>query len=101
MKRALSIGLIVAGLAACTGGGETVISGIGNSGNRFGDESDLELLARAVARHDGTESVTDEELAKIFVTLKQQAIDGNAESALVVYRVAAIQRRKQAEAEGG
>ena len=44
---------------ACTGGGDTVISGVGNSGNHVGEIGLLERLARELAGLDDMSKVTD------------------------------------------
>ena len=89
--------VITVGLAGCTGGGETVVSGFGNSGNHFGEENETVLLARAIARDPGTPQITDEELSTAPNALKSRAMEGESSAALVLYRVAAHQRAAQAE----
>ncbi len=79
-------------LAGCAGGGESVVSGIANSGNYFGEEDELSMLARAIARDPGTPDISNEELTATFGALRAKAEEGDPSAALVVYRVAAYQR---------
>ena len=101
--RLIAAALVPLVLAGCTGGGETVVSGFGNSGNHFGEDDVPTRLVRLLARHDGTPEITDEELARVFSVVRQKALDGDLESALVVYRLAERQRRdrEEEEASGG
>ena len=84
-------------LAGCTGGGETVVSGFGNSGNFFGGDPEVELMAKALANYPQTPTITDEELGKIFTVIQEQAIKGDPRSAVIIYRLAARQRQAENE----
>jgi hypothetical protein len=84
-------------LNGCTGGGETVVSGFGNSGNFFGGDPEVELMAKALANYPQTPKITDEDLGKIFSVIQEQAINGDPRSAVIIYRLAARQRQAENE----
>jgi len=78
-------------LLAASCGGEIV--GVGNSGNRLAGESLAEEVAEAIARHEGAPAVSDELLGQAFDAIAQHARQGDAEAALIVFRVAERQRK--------
>lgn len=79
-------------LTGCTGGGETVVSGMGNSGNYFGLNAHEEILAQQLAQSSVVPEVTDGDLRAVFEQIRSQALEGDLQSALVLYRLAARQR---------
>ena len=76
----------------CTGGGDTVISGLGNSGNNIGAAALWSLLANTLAEHEATPTVRNEEIASVYEAIRQNALRGELESALVLLKLAADQR---------
>lgn len=77
---------------AC-GGGRTAVIGFGNSGNRILEEWDLaDELAMSLADHPQTPRISDDTLAEIFDAILERARSGDAESALIVLRVAERQQ---------
>ena len=94
MNRFASLVLLalVLSLAGCTGGGETVVSGFGNSGNFFGVDAREKRLALQLAVSGQVDEVTDEDLALIYETIRGKALEGDLDAALVLYHLAAFQR---------
>lgn len=93
MRRSWRIGwaaVACAAALACGAGGSSVL-GIGNSGNRFGWDLPEEL-ADALAAQPGTPEIDDATLAEVFDAILARARSGDAESALIVLRVAERQR---------
>jgi hypothetical protein len=82
--------VVLALFTAC--GSETMISGIGNSGNRIGATGLLEELAEELARNEQTPQVSDDELAQAFAAIRDRALEGDPTSAFLLLRVAAHQR---------
>jgi len=81
--------------AGCTGGGESVVSGIGNSGNRIQlDDKLWAKLAEEFSSSEATPRVTDEEVREIFATIRGRALQGDFEAALIVLRIAEAQRQQ-------
>ena len=90
MRALASLGAAV-GLG-CTGGGESVISGMGNSGNHIGTAALWASLAEQLAEHEATPRVGDEDVQRVFAAVRQRALEGDVEAALVVLRLAEEQR---------
>ncbi len=85
----LTLGAVILG---CTGGADTAISGFGNGNNIIGASGVLELTAREFATLDAIPEVTDEELRKVFGSIRTRAVEGNPDAVLLLVRVAALQR---------
>jgi hypothetical protein len=81
---------------ACTGAGgaDAVIAGMGNNGNMIGVDV-LERLARELANLESAPRVTDDELVTAFAALREHAQSGDPDAALVLLRVAALQRDRR------
>ena len=75
-------------LVSCTGGGETVISGLGNSGNFFGVDGEAEMLARVLATDPNIPEVNNEDLLKIYEVIREAALAGDIRSSVVIYKLA-------------
>jgi hypothetical protein len=84
--------LILATRRSIFGGDGSVIRGIGNSGNRIGIDPVTDQLAAAIADHPGTALVTDDILAETFEAIRDRAVKGDIEAALVLFKVADRQR---------
>jgi hypothetical protein len=85
---------------ACAGcGGETVVSGFGNSGNVIGAEVTDRLAHELAQAPAAIPAVSDDDLRAAFSAIRERAFQGDAESALVLLRVAAHQREATAEQE--
>ena len=78
-------------LAGCTGGADTVISGLGNSGNLVNAPAHQQL-AKELADHDGAPAVSTEDLRRAFLAIRDKALDGELDAALVLFQVASFQR---------
>jgi hypothetical protein len=91
---AMLLGSLVLMLSSCTGG-ETVVSGFGNSGNYFGVDAEVEMLARAFSNDANVPLVSDEELQQIHNVVKEQALAGDLRSAVVIYKLAVKQRTEE------
>jgi hypothetical protein len=92
----LAVTMLIA-LAGCTGGGETVVSGFGNSGNFFGVDAEAEMLARALSQDPNVPDVKDEDLLRIYDVVLASALDGDIRSSVVIYKLASRQREKNEE----
>jgi len=93
----LAIGFL--STAGCTGGGETVISGLGNSGNYIGKDNEIAMLATALAAQTAVPRVSDQEIVKLYTNVQQKARDGDVSASIVILRLAAYQRKMEEEAE--
>ena len=80
--------LSVSFASGCTGGGDTVISGLGNSDNHIGTAAIWESLADELADFEGTPSVSNEDLKGIFDVIRRHALEGELEAALVLLKLA-------------
>jgi len=92
----LAVAMLIT-LAGCTGGGETVVSGIGNSGNFFGVDAEAEMLARSLSQDPNVPDVKDEDLLKIYNVVLAAALDGDIRSSVVIYKLASRQRAESEE----
>ncbi len=101
MMRNLVIVLLLASIAGCTGGGETVVSGFANSGNFFGSDKDSMILARAMAQDPNVPEVSQQDLVTAYENLRVAALEGDIPSSIVLYRLARAQRRAREEAQEG
>jgi hypothetical protein len=85
-------------LAVAGCGGETVVTGFGNSGNVIGTQVD-DRLAKELAEAPAIPAVSDDDLRAAFSAIRDRAFQGDAGSALILLRVAAHQRESVAEQE--
>lgn len=97
MKLILSSLVVLITLTGCTGGGDNVVSGLGNSGNFFGVDAEAEMLARVLADNPNLPDVSDEDLLRIYEVVRQAALDGDIRSSVVIYKLASRQREQQEE----
>lgn len=89
------IGLAILGFAAALSCGGDIV-GLGNSNNRILDGAGLaEELAEALAEQAATPRIEDATLVEIFGAILARARSGDAESALIVLRVAESQRARE------
>ena len=86
-------------LTGCTGGGETVVSGFGNSGNFFGVDGEVEMLARALSTDPNIPEVNNEDLLEIYEVIRAAALAGDIRSSVVIYKLASRQRALEEEEE--
>jgi hypothetical protein len=82
-------------------GGNIIIMGAGNSGNRFDTPSASDELADLLAQWPGITPVTEEELAATFEALRRRAMEGDPEAALVLIKVAREQQRQAQQEPSG
>ena len=87
--------LSVSFTSGCTGGGDTVISGLGNSDNHIGTDAIWESLADELADFEGTPSVSNEDLKSVFDVIRRHALEGELEAALVLLKLAEEQREPE------
>ncbi len=97
MKKIIPSAVLIMLLSSCTGGGDTVVSGIGNSGNHFGMDAPEKMLAQAFSEAGIVPMVSDDDLLAAYEHIRQQALEGDIESALVLYHLAAKQRAPKEE----
>ena len=81
----------VAAVLGCTGGGETVVTGIGNTGNRIGTAALWGALGEALAEREDIPRVGDPDVQQIFQAIRRRALEGELDAALVMLEVAAAQ----------
>ena len=84
--------LLLAALG-CTGGGETVISGLGNSSNYIGFDV-LGRVANELAESPAIPAVSDDDLRAAFSAIREDALAGDPKAALVLLLVAGEQREE-------
>jgi hypothetical protein len=89
-----AIGFALLGILAC-GFGDDLVSGVGNSGNRFYARPVIDDLAEELAANDVVRPVTDEMLRSAFDAIAARADTGDPEAALILFRLAEEQRRAQ------
>ncbi|MDJ0848873.1 MAG: hypothetical protein QNK04_10885 [Myxococcota bacterium] len=85
--------LLVVGMGC--GGGENVITGFGNSGNQLGAHALWASVAHELAEHEATPAVTDEDVRRSYGVVRQHALDGELEAALVMLKLAEEQRERE------
>ena len=93
--RALLVGVGLVFLAICALpflGGEALIRGVGNSSNRIYTDRTTEELAQVLASHEAVPPISDAALAETFAAIERRARSGELEPALLLFRVAALQR---------
>jgi len=90
-----SISIALLFTAGCTGGGETVISGLGNSGNYVGKDDEVAMLANALAKQSVVPRVTDGEIIKLYTNVQELALEGDFKASIVILRLAARQRAQE------
>ena len=84
--------LVVAVVAIPFAGGESLIRGMGNGGNKIYLDPVTDEVASAIALSEATPLVTDDVLLATYGAIKDRAEAGDLTAALVVFRVAEIQR---------
>jgi hypothetical protein len=84
--------VLTVSIAGCTGGGETVISGLGNSDNYIGSAATWDSLADELADYEGTPAVSDEDLQLAYAAIRRHALEGELEAVLVLLKLAEEQR---------
>jgi hypothetical protein len=87
----IALGALALALASC--GGETVVSGFGNSGNVIGVDV-VGRVAEELAEAPGVPAVSDDDLRATFGAIREKALAGDPEAALVLLLLAAEQRDK-------
>ena len=84
--------LVVAVVAIPFAGGESLIRGMGNGGNKIYLDPVTDEVAAVIALSEATPRVTDEVLLATYGAIEDRAEAGDLTAALVVFRVAEIQR---------
>ena len=97
MKAKLTAVALLITLSGCTGGGDNVVSGFGNSGNFFGVDAATEMLARALSKNPNLPEVSDEDLSRVYGVIREAAFAGDIRSSVVIYRLASLQREANEE----
>lgn len=72
------------------------IQGAGNSGNRIYLEGLTDELATLLAQREDCPQITDEELVMMMKAIRAHALAGDPQAALVIFRLAQIQRQATA-----
>lgn len=70
--------------------GDAVVSG---NDNVLVRDDVVDRVAERLVGFDTTSAVTDEELLEVYASIRQRAREGDLQAALVVLKVAALQRR--------
>jgi hypothetical protein len=87
------VGILVLGVVCITfAGGGSLIQGMGNSSNRIYANRIADEVAEAIAESSVVPEVSDDELRATYVAIRDRARSGDLEAAMVVFRVAQIQR---------
>jgi len=73
-------------------GGGSLIRGMGNSANRIYTNELPDEVAEAIAAAPAVPRVTDDELRATYLAIRDRATAGDLDAALVVFRIARIQR---------
>lgn len=92
LRTAAMLAALFLAVTGCTGGGETVVTGFGNGGNIFGTDA-LERVAEELAEQPAIPAVSDDDLRAAFAAIREHALAGDPDAALVLLRVAARQRK--------
>lgn len=71
------------------------IQGAGNSGNRITLEGLADELASLLAKREDCPQITDDELIIMMKALHERALAGDPQAALVMFRLAELQRQPQ------
>ncbi len=101
-QRLILVGLLIAfgplmQLGCGGGAGEAAFVGIGNSGNHIGTDDLLDEVAAALFALETTPDVTDQVLREIYASVLHRAREGDPDAALIVLRVAEMQRSTAAQ----
>jgi hypothetical protein len=80
-------------LAALACGGEYVVAGFGNGGNVIGGD-EVDRVANELANSPSIPAVSDDDLRDTFAAIRENALEGDPEAALVLLLVAARQRNE-------
>jgi predicted PurR-regulated permease PerM len=87
------VGLFVVAIVAIPFlGGGSLIRGMGNSANRIYTNELTDEVAEAIAKAPAVPRVTDEELGATYLAIRDRATAGDLDAALVLFRIAQIQR---------
>ena len=73
------------------GAADTLVTGFGNNHNIIGSDV-IDRVASELARAKVTPPVSDDDLRAVFAAIRERALKGDPEAALVLLRVAAHQR---------
>lgn len=84
----LGLALLLTGCGN-VGGGETVVHG---NDNTIVQDRAIDRVAAALAEFDSTPEVTDADIRAVYETVRGRALEGDLDAALVLLKVAAIQR---------
>jgi len=77
--------------------GDTMITGLGNGGNRIYADPVLDEVVDVLAESASVPRVSDEMLQSGFDAIQRRASEGDAQSVLILYRVAERQRANAVE----
>ena len=73
-------------------GGESMIRGMGNGGNTIYTNGLADEVAELIVRSSAVPLITDDELRSTYLAIRDRAGGGDVNAAMVVFRVAEIQR---------
>ncbi len=88
--------LVLVALAGCDfiGGGDTVVRG---NDNVVVTDEVVDRVAARLAKFATTPVVTDDELKALYASIRQSALGGDLKAALVMLKIASIQREPEEE----
>ncbi len=84
-------------ISGCTGGGETVFTGLVNDNIRYNADTLTEDIADTLAQLKSTPQISDEELRSLYEAIRTRAMDGDLEATLIVLTIATLQRQPEEE----
>lgn len=89
------IGILVLGIVCLPFvGGGSLIRGMGNGANRIYLGGVGAELAESIGASPAISKVSDEDLQAAYLAIRQRAMSGEIDAAMVLFRVAEIQRRQ-------
>ena len=90
------VGILVLGVVCIPfAGGDSLIQGMGNSANRIYGNGIADEVAEAIAESSVVAEITDDELRATYLAIRDRAGSGDLAAAMVVFRVAQIQRAER------
>ena len=98
--RAVCLALTLLSVSACEfiGGAETLVRG---SNNMVVSEGSPEAVAKMLSELLATPEITDRELLDVLSNIREKAATGDLDAAMVLLRLAAIQRQLLEEENAG
>jgi hypothetical protein len=90
------VGILVLGIVCIPFvGGGSLIRGMGNGANRIYLGGIGNEVAEAIAASSAVSEVADDDLRAAYLSIRQRALSGEIDAAMVLFRVAEIQRAER------